>query len=96
MEVEIKDFDLEGEKIIMMKNGEEVECSILFTFDSDKTMKRYVGFTDNTIAANGRKNIYVQSFDPLAPERKLENITDESELEMINDVLIQIDESSNS
>ena len=95
MDIEIKDFDLEGEKITMIKNGEEVNCNILFTFDSDDTMRSYVGFTDNSIASNGRKNIYVQSFDPLAPEIKLENITDERELEMVNDVLIQIDESSN-
>lgn len=95
MNIEIKDFDQEGEKITMIKDGKEVECNVLFTFDSDDTMKSYVGFTDNTIATNGRKNIYVQSFDPLAPEIKLEDVTDEKELEMINDVLIQIDESSN-
>lgn len=95
MDIEIKDFDQEGEKITMIKDGKEVECNVLFTFDSDDTMKSYVGFTDNTIAANGRKNIYVQSFDPLAPEIKLEDVTDEKELEMVNDVLIQIDESSN-
>ena len=95
MNIEIKDFDQEGEKITMIKDGKEVECNVLFTFDSDDTMKSYVGFTDNTIATNGRKNIYVQSFDPLAPEIKLENVTDEKELEMVNDVLIQIDESSN-
>ena len=95
MDLEVKDFDLEGEKIIMVKDGVEIECNILFTFDSDDTMRSYVGFTDNTIASNGRKNIYVQSFDPLAPVLKLENITDQRELEMVNDVLIQIDESSN-
>ncbi len=95
MNIEIKDFDQEGEKITMIKDGKEVECNVLFTFDSDDTMKSYVGFTDNTIATNGRKNIYVQSFDPLAPEIKLEDVTDEKELEMVNDVLIQIDESSN-
>ena len=95
MDIEIKDFDQEGEKITMIKDGKEVECNVLFTFDSDDTMKSYVGFTDNTIATNGRKNIYVQSFDPLAPEIKLEDVTDEKELEMVNDVLIQIDESSN-
>ncbi len=95
MDIEIKDFDLDGEKITMIKDGREIECNILFTFDSDDTMKSYVGFTDNTTASNGRKNIYVQSFNPSAPIIKLENITDEKELEMVNDVLIQIDEKSN-
>ena len=95
MNIEIRDFDAENEKIAMIKDGIEIECNVLFTFNSDDTKRSYVGFTDNTIASNGRKNIYVQSFDPLASEIKFENITNEDELEMLNEFLIQIDESSN-
>lgn len=87
--------DFENEKITIEKDGKEVECDILFTFDSDDTMKSYVGYTDHSIASNGRKNIYVSSFNPIDPIIKLEDINDEKELEMINDVLRQIDESSN-
>ena len=89
----IKDLDLENERIIMTKDGNEIECKILFTFDCEETMKTYVGFTDDSIAANGRKNIFIQSFNPFAIEIKLENVTDERELEMINDFLIKLDES---
>ena len=57
--------------------------------------KRYqdidIAFTDDSIAPNGRKNIFVQAYNPFAPEIKLENITDEKELEMINEILYEID-----
>ena len=84
----------ENQKITIEKNGKEVECDILFTFDSEDTLKSYIGYTDNTIASNGRKNIYVSAYNPFNPEDALEDITDEKELEMINDVLVQIDEKS--
>ena len=74
------DFDIDNEKITIEKDGKQVECDILFTFDSEDTNKAYIGYTDNTIASNGRKNIYVSSYDPLNGPSKLENITDEKEL----------------
>ena len=88
--------DFENEKITIEKDGKEVECDILFTFDSDDTLKSYVGYTDHSIASNGRKNIYVSSYDPLQPVIKLNDIDDEKELEMINDVLRQIDEDASN
>ena len=86
------DFDIEKEKIIMEKNGQEISCDILFAFDSEDTNKAYVGYTDHTIGKNGRKNIYVSSYDPLFGIGNLENITDEKELEMVRDVLKEIDQ----
>lgn len=88
------ELDIENEKIQLEKDGKTVDCDILFTFDSEDTMKSYVGYTDHSIASNGRKNIYVSSFDPFKPKLELENITDEKELEMIGEVLTQFDEES--
>ena len=85
---------MDNEKIIILKNGKEVECDILFTFDSDDTSKSYVGYTDNSIDTNGRKNIYVSSFDPVLGIGTLENITDKNELDMVHDVLLEIDKQS--
>lgn len=82
---------MEKEKITILKDGKEVECDILFTFDSEDTMKAYVGYTDNSIASNGRKNIYVSSYDPLIGMGQLESITDQKELQMVQDVLEEID-----
>ena len=85
------DFDIDKEKIIIEKDNKEVKCDILFTFDSEDTNKAYIGYTDNSIASNGRKNIYVSSFDPLNGPSKLEDITDEAEIAMVRDVLKEID-----
>ncbi len=87
-------MELDNEKITIEKDGKMIECDVLFTFDSEDTLKSYVGYTDNTIGPNNRKNIYVSAYNPL--NNKLENITDEKELDMIQDVLSQIDTEANS
>lgn len=84
------DFDINEEKVRVERNGKVIECDILFTFDSEDTMKSYVGYTDHSIASNGRKNIYVSSYNPLLENKELEEVTDERELEMIQEVLEQI------
>ena len=85
------DFDIEKEKIKLEKDGKIVDCDILFTFDSEDTLKSYVGYTDHSLDASGRKNILVSSYKLFGDKMELENITDQKELEMINDVLEQID-----
>ena len=85
---------MENEKIIIQKHGKQVECDILFTFDSEDTGKVYVGYSDHSIASNGRKNIYVSSYDPIMGIDSLEDITDERELAMVRQVLAQIDKES--
>ena len=85
---------MENEKIIIEKHGKQVECDILFTFDSEDTGKVYVGYSDHSIASNGRKNIYVSSYDPIIGINSLEDITDERELAMVRQVLAQIDKES--
>ena len=85
---------MEEEKIVINKNGKDIECDVLFTFDSEDTNKAYIGYTDHSIASNGRKNIYVSAFDPILGLGELEDITDQKELDMVRDVLKEIDESS--
>lgn len=86
---------MENEKITIEKNGQEVECDVLFTFDSEDTNKAYIGYTDNSISnKNGRKNIYVSAFDPIVGTGVLEDITDPLEIQMVQDVLEEIDRQS--
>ena len=85
---------LKDNKIIITKDGVDIECDILFTFDSEDTKKSYVGYSDNKIAPNGRKTIYVSSYDPSKEKIELEDITDQRELNMIQDVLIRIDKEA--
>lgn len=88
------DAELDKEKIIIERDGKKIECNVLFTFDCEETLKSYVGYTDHSVSEDGRKNIFVSSYDPLKPGFILEDITDPMELEMVNDVLESIDEES--
>ena len=88
------EFDINNEKIQIEKNGKTIDCDVLFTFDSEDTGKAYIGYTDNSIANNGRKNIYVSSFDPIIGYGTLEDITSEEELAMVREVLAEIDKQS--
>ena len=88
------EFDINNEKIQIEKNGEIVDCDILFTFDSEDTMKSHVGYTDHSFGSNGRKNIFVSAYNPLKAKIELEDITDERELKMVSEVLNQIDKEN--
>jgi uncharacterized protein YrzB (UPF0473 family) len=85
------EFDINNEKLQIEKNGEIVDCDVLFTFDSEDTMKSYIGYTDHSFGSNGRKNIFVSAYNPLKAKIELEDITDERELKMVTEVLNQID-----
>lgn len=82
------------EKITILKDNKEMECEILFTFDCEENGKSYLGYTDHSFGSNGRKNIYISSYDPVVGTGKLEDISSANELEMIQKVLMQIDEES--
>jgi uncharacterized protein YrzB (UPF0473 family) len=85
------EFDINNEKLQIEKNGEIVDCDVLFTFDSEDTMRSYIGYTDHSFGSNGRKNIFVSAYNPLKAKIELEDITDERELKMVTEVLNQID-----
>ncbi len=82
------------EKMTIIKDNKEVECEILFKFDCQETGKKYLGYTDNSFGSNGRKNIYLSSYDPVAGTGSLEDITSANELEMMQEALVKIDEES--
>lgn len=88
------EFDINDEKIQIEKNGKIVDCDVLFTFDSEDTMKSYIGYTDHSFGSNGRKNIFVSAYNPLKAKIELEDITDERELKMVSEVLNQIDKGN--
>lgn len=90
------EFDINKEIIQLEKDGEIVDCDVLFTFDSEDTMKSYIGYTDHSFSSNGRKNIYVSAYNPLKAKIELEDIVDERELEMVKEVLNQIDDEEDA
>ena len=84
-------FDIENEKVTIDKDGIITECDVLFSFDSEDTGKAYIGYTDHSLAANGRTNIYVSAYNPLDSDGTLEDITNPQELALVNEVLMEID-----
>lgn len=87
------DFNLDDEKIVIEKDGRDVVCDVLFSFDCEDTKKSYIGYTDNSFS-NGKKNIYVNSFDPTLEKPVLMDVVDPRELEMVDDVLEKIKNGS--
>ncbi len=82
-------------KIVIEKDGKEVECEVLFTFDCEELGKSYVGYTDHSFSKDGRKNIYTASFDPAFGLGRLEEIETDAEKDMIIEVLEQIQNEEN-
>lgn len=79
------------EKQIKMNiNGEEKMCDILFTFDSDDTSKTYIAYSDGT-KTDDKLNIFVVSYSPIYGT--LSELTDEAEIEMVNNVIEDIKKS---
>lgn len=79
---------IEDQTIIIEKNGKEVKCDLVFTFDSPDTGKVYMAYTDYSKDEQGNNNLYVYSFDPIL--EKIEMVTDEAEVKMTNEVIQEI------
>lgn len=74
-------------------NGETIECEVLFTFHGDETNKDYIVYTDNTFDEYGNVKVYASTYKTdEAGAVELEAITDESEWEMIDNLIATIQE----
>lgn len=72
------------------KEGKEVECEVLFTFESDETKKNYMVYTDNTTDESGNIRVYASIYNPDKPESELIPIESESEWKIIETILEEI------
>ncbi len=77
---------------IVNDKGEEVECEILFTFDSDETKKSYIVYTDNTLDENGSTKVYASVYDPTGQNPALMPIETEKEWLVIENILSSVQE----
>ncbi len=75
-------------------NGKEVECEVLFTFDSDETGKSYMVYTDNSVDEDGNTRVYASIYDPNQDEIKLEPIETEKEWKIIETILKEVQEAA--
>lgn len=79
---------------VINDEGKEIECEILFTFESDETGKNYMVYTDNTLDEEGNIKVYASIYEPNQDETKLEPIETEKEWKIIETILNQLQESA--
>ena len=70
--------------------GKEIECEVLFTFESDETGKNYIVYTDNTTDEAGNTKVYASLYTPEEEETKLEPIETEKEWKIIETILDEL------
>lgn len=78
---------------IFNEQGEEVECEVLFTFESDETKRNYMVYTDNTIDEDGNTKVYAAIYDPNLDKQTLKPIETEKEWKIIETILEQLQET---
>lgn len=82
---------METGKIIVKNNkGEDIECDILFTFDSDTTYKSYIVYTDNTKDELGNIKVYANTYNPDKENGELGVIETEEEWAIIEQIFSSI------
>ena len=72
------------------EEGKEVECEVLFTFESDETKKNYMVYTDNTKDNEGNIKVYASIYNPEKPESELQPIETDKEWKIIETILEEI------
>lgn len=84
--------DTQGTFTIINDEGKEIECEILFTFDSDETNKSYIVYTDNTLDDNGDTKVFASVYDPTGKNASLQSIETDREWKMIEAILETLQE----
>lgn len=75
---------------VINDEGKEVECEVLFTFESDETKKNYIVYTDNTVDEEGNTKVYASIYNPDQDETKLLPIETEKEWKIIETILDEL------
>ena len=82
---------------VINDEGKEIECEVLFTFESDETEKNYIVYTDNTVDEEGNTKVYASIYNPDEDETKLLPIETDKEWKIIETILDELqNEAANS
>ena len=84
--------DKKGIFTIINDEGKEVECEVLFTFDSDETKKSYIVYTDNSLDDNGSTKVFASVYDPTGQNTALMPVETEKEWLVIENILSSVQE----
>lgn len=80
---------------VINDEGKEVECEVLFTFESDETKKNYIVYTDNTLDDEGNTKVYASIYNPDEDETKLIPIESDKEWKIIETILEELQNEAN-
>ncbi len=75
---------------VMNEEGKEVECEVLFTFESEETKKNYIVYTDNTTDEGGNTKVYASIYNPKEEKSILYPIETEEEWKIIETILDEL------
>lgn len=75
-------------------DGQEVECEVLFTFESDETGKNYMVYTDNTTDEEGNTKVYASIYNPDMEDQTLQPIETDKEWSIIETILNELQEEA--
>ena len=74
--------------------GQEVECEVLFTFESDETGKNYMVYTDNTVDEEGNTKVYASIYNPDEEDQTLQPLETDKEWAIIETILNELQEEA--
>ena len=72
------------------ENGKDIECEVLFTFESEETNKNYMVYTDNTTDEEGNTKVYASTYTPGEDPTTLLPIETEKEWKIIEAILEEV------
>lgn len=81
---------------VISDEGKEIECEVLFTFESDETKKNYIVYTDNSVDEEGNVRVFASIYNPDEPETKLLPIESDKEWKIIETILEELQNEANS
>ena len=81
---------------VIDENGKEIECEVLFTFESDETNKNYIVYTDNTTDESGNTKVYASIYTPDSENLNLQPIETDKEWKIIETILNELQEEVKS
>lgn len=87
-------MDKENIFTIIGKNGKEIECEVLFTFESDETKKNYIVYTDNSKDEEGNIKVFASVYNPDKENTELMPIETDREWKVVETILETIQEEN--
>lgn len=79
---------------IIGEDGKEIECEVLFTFESDETKKNYIVYTDNTLDEQGNTKVYASIYNPNEENTNLIPIETDKEWKIIETILEELQQQA--